>query len=382
MDALRVESLTVHADGASPIDGAFKGTASLAAPGVYEYSDGVTTWTEWTPPHVLADPQYVDGLKMLPVTLNHPAGSVVTADNVRSLMVGALGDSVRADPSGVLQSPIAVHDAAAAKAARTTHRQISLGYRAVIDWTAGVTPQGQRYDAKQTKRLANHVALVEQGRHGPRVRIHADAAGAAHSHDGIAFRLDGDGSAQPPLNAGDTDRSPKREVTMALVKLGNLQVDVADVAVASQVQAHVDALTAQVDAAKAEKTRADSASGELAAVRAALETAKADHAKEIDKIKADAKADARARIELEAKVTGICGEGHKCDGKTDDDLRKDALAKLGVEVPADATGDYLKGALAFAAAQRKADSPASVFGRDMNNRGDAGDAGTFDSNKL
>ena len=156
---------------------------------------------------------------------------------------------------------------------------------------------------------------------------------------------------------------------MATIKLGNLTVEVADAATASTIQTHVDSLNGQITAALTEKTRADSAAGELAAATAQIETLKTDHAAALEVVKADAMKAARGRVALENKVAGICGAEWKADGKTDRDCRLDALKVLKVEVAADASDEYIAGALDFAS-KAKADAPrlttADVIAAGMN----------------
>jgi hypothetical protein len=364
----RSEIVTIRAD-AGPINGQFRGTATLAKPGIYTYSDGVETWREWTPPETLTDAVYIDSLKMLPVTLNHPSPPVVTAANAKALAVGAIGDTITTADDGMLSAPIAVWDAAAATAAQTTHKQISLGYGAIVDMRPGTTPDGQKYDRKQVARMGNHVALVEEGRHGPRVRVRADGSADVSEQHQYAERVDSRDATSPPLD-NLTDRSDtKPERKMATIKLGNLTVEVADAATASTIQTHVDSLSGQITAALTEKTRADSAAGELAAATAQIETLKTDHAAALEVVKADAMKAARGRVALENKVAGICGAEWKADGKTDRDCRLDALKVLKVEVAADASDEYIAGALDFAS-KAKADAPrlttADVIAAGMN----------------
>lgn len=376
MQVLRSETVSIRAD-AGPIEGQFRGIATLAKPGVYEYSDGVNTWTEWTPAETLTDPVYMDSLKLLPVTLDHPSPPVVNADNARSLAVGGMGDTVTADADGMLSQPIAVWDATASRAARTTHKQISLGYRVRLDMTPGKTPEGVAYDRKQVGRMGNHVALVEEGRHGPRIRVRADGNADVSGEHQYAERVDGNGNQTPPLPKL-TDRSePIAGAKMATVKLGNATVEVADGATALAVQQYVDGLNAQVTASLTEKTRADSAAGELAAAKAQIDTLKTDHAAALEVVKADAAKTARARVALETKVSGICGADWKADGKTDRQCRVDALNALKVDVAADASDDYLTAALDFAS---KADAKprvttADVFGKGLNNNADSATTG-------
>jgi hypothetical protein len=53
-------------------------------------------------------------------------------------------------------------------------REISAGYRYIADMTPGTSPEGEKYDGRMTRIIANHIALVEAGRCGPDVMV-ADA---------------------------------------------------------------------------------------------------------------------------------------------------------------------------------------------------------------
>lgn len=348
LDLLRSETVAIRAD-AGPIDGQFRGTATLAKPGVYEYSDGVETWTEYTPASTLTDPAYMDSLRMLPVTMDHPSPPLVTSATVKALSVGGMGDTITADADGILSAPIAVWDGAAATAARTTHKQISLGYRVRVDMTPGVTPDGVAYDRVQTGRLGNHVALVEEGRHGPRIRVRSDASGNVVDQHQYAQRIDGANKpdARLPKLTNRSDTKPETP-HMAQITLGNLKLEVADAATATAIQAHVDGLAAKVADVTSITVRADEAAGKLAAKVAELETIKADHAAALAAVTADAGNAARARVALESQVAAICGADWKADGKSDRECRLDALKALKVEVAADASDDYLRAAIDFA----------------------------------
>ena len=174
MEVLRHDQLAIRLDGTDPETGILRGRAVLAKEGVYQYADGAgNRWAEYVPTSTLTDAGWLDSLRMAPVTLNHPA-QMVTADNARSLAVGAIGDSIL-KLGDRIASPITVWDRGAVAAATTTHGEISLGYMATVEDRAGEW-NGQKYDRVQVARRANHVALVDRGRHGPEVALHADAA--------------------------------------------------------------------------------------------------------------------------------------------------------------------------------------------------------------
>lgn len=106
----------------------------------------------------------------VPVTLNH-AATAVTADNWRILGVGEINGDVVRDGERV-RVPLIVRDAAAVKAAMTTHKQLSMGYTTNLVFPQdGKHPDGTLCDAYQTDIRINHIALVPAARGGPELRI-------------------------------------------------------------------------------------------------------------------------------------------------------------------------------------------------------------------
>jgi len=207
MSVLRYDNLAPRIDAVDPETGILRGRAVLAKEGVYRYSDQTgAVWWEYVPRSTLSDPAWIDSLKLAPVTLNHPT-EMVTSDNARYLAVGAIGDGV-VMLGDRLASPIAVYARDAVEAAQTTHKEISLGYYADVEMRKGQF-DGQAYDRVQVNRRANHVALVEHGRHGPDVRLVQDAAAtdtftppadvAAAAKRGLELRAE-----QTPSNRGGT----------------------------------------------------------------------------------------------------------------------------------------------------------------------------------
>ena len=302
MEVLRHDQLAIRLDGTDPETGILRGRAVLAKEGVYQYADGAgNRWAEYVPTSTLTDAGWLDSLRMAPVTLNHPQ-QMVTADNARSLAVGAIGDSIL-KLGDRIASPITVWDRGAVAAATTTHGEISLGYMATVEDRAGEW-NGQKYDRVQVARRANHVALVDRGRHGPEVALHADAA----RMDGAAIPADTTAK-EEPMSDEDKARLDAAEAAMTTEK------DRADAA-----EAKIAEATARADRAEAER-----------------DAAKA----EVEQIRADAMAQARARVALETAARSVLGATYNCDGKTDRDLRVDALGKLGVTAGTDKSDDYI-----------------------------------------
>jgi hypothetical protein len=108
-------------------------------------------------------------LQHAPVTLNHPK-ELVTSDNWASLAKGEVSTDILRD-GDYLAASLIIKDTDATTSAKTTHREISLGYTAHITMQDGVTDRGEKYDAIMTDFNYNHLALVPKGRAGDKARI-------------------------------------------------------------------------------------------------------------------------------------------------------------------------------------------------------------------
>ncbi|SFV11435.1 hypothetical protein SAMN02799631_05271 [Methylobacterium sp. 174MFSha1.1] len=104
-----------------------------------------------------------------PVTLDHPP-EAVTPRTWRGVARGHVGDEVVRDGAYV-RIPMLLADSAAIAAVQAGRREISVGYTCDLDWTPGTAPDGAPYDARQTRIVVDHVAIVAQGRAGPECRI-------------------------------------------------------------------------------------------------------------------------------------------------------------------------------------------------------------------
>lgn len=104
-----------------------------------------------------------------PVTDNHPP-ELVTAKNSKQFSVGHSGPEVLRD-GDFAKTILHVTDADAIAKIQSGKVELSNGYTADIDWTPGVTPDGEQYDAVQRNIKGNHIAIVERGRAGPACRV-------------------------------------------------------------------------------------------------------------------------------------------------------------------------------------------------------------------
>lgn len=233
-----------------------------------------------------------------PVTINHPS-EMVDASNWGALGKGEVNGDIIRDGQKV-RVPIIVRDAAAVKAATTTHKQVSMGYSASLVFpTDGKHPDGTMCDAYQTEIAINHLAFVPAARGGAELRI-IDERTTPPEKPKMKITI-GD--------AKDVDLSDGAAVALAV---GALNTSLADA------QTKVGTLTADLATAT---TSIQAKDGEIAALNAKLADA------EVTPAKLQALADARADVIGKAKAIA---PNIVTDGKTDAEIRKEAVtAKLG-----------------------------------------------------
>lgn len=289
------------------------------------------------PDQVFAD-STLTSITRVPVTLDHPA-EPVTADNWSRYAVGEVGDAYSKDAEWIIVNPM-VKDAAAIQAARTTHREISMGYEADI----AKAREGIDADFEMLDIRMNHLALVPAARAGSSARI-GDAWGAVPINDlqpGI-----------PPT----TVKGGHMSDTLKTVVLGDkaVQVAVTDVAAIEQFKADsAKALKDSQDAltkAQSEHVTAIAAKDEaIGTLRAELQTAKDAAVIDVDALVA-------ARTELVAKVNAL-DSSIDPKGLSDAELRKAAVAaKLGDEMVKGASEAEILGMFKALAKDAKPENP-------------------------
>ena len=104
-----------------------------------------------------------------PVTNNHPP-VLVNASNAKEYSVGHAGPTVTRDGC-FAKSDLFIIDAKSIADIESGKAELSNGYTADIDWTPGVSPDGEQYDAVQRNIKGNHIAIVERGRAGRDCRV-------------------------------------------------------------------------------------------------------------------------------------------------------------------------------------------------------------------
>lgn len=157
-------------------DGTLLCEAIVGKPGVLTYRDADGhEWRELVPASTLEDPDYLGALGQAVVTLGHPDEDV-TPDNVQALSVGNTDGTLDLLEGHYIKVRLALRERKALDAVAAGTVELSPGYDVWLDQRAGIDPVHGRYDAIQTKRRLNHIAIVDKGRSGPDVRLRADSA--------------------------------------------------------------------------------------------------------------------------------------------------------------------------------------------------------------
>lgn len=164
---------------AAPIrraDGTMIAEARMTRTGVFTYrkADG-TTRREYRSPDEVFRPDSLASFRGVPVTNKHPP-EMITAQNARKYTVGAVLDTPRRDGDYAVAT-IAVHDAATIAAMDAGKNQVSNGYDVDLIEEPGTSPDGERYDARQTNIVGNHFAIgLDNARAGSDAIVRMDDA--------------------------------------------------------------------------------------------------------------------------------------------------------------------------------------------------------------
>lgn len=240
-----------------------------------------------------------------PVTDDHP-DEAVTADNWKDYAVGQSDGNIARD-GDFIRIPLMLADGAVIRKVQDGKRELSAGYTCDLDWTEGVTADGQKYHASQKNIRANHVAVVSKGRAGAACRI-------------------GDGWGKSPNKVDD------KETTMGTrtIMVDGLSVETTDQgaqAIEKLTKDRNDLQKQLSDAQKDHATALATKDADIAKVQAQLDDAKTKipDAAAITKLIAD-------RVALESNVAKIAKD-LKPAGLSDADLKKAAVkAVLGDKI--------------------------------------------------
>ena len=266
----------------------------ISRTGIQVYERDGKEFKEYRPPDEVFHADTIASFVSVPLTNNHPSGGALNAHNTKAYQCGTV-EAPRQDGTRT-RARLLITDASTIELLKSGKTQLSCGYMCDLDETPGTTPEGDRYDAVQRNIVGNHVALVDEARGGPELRVRMDSAG-------VLF----DAAERVVVTSPVPSQTPKEsEVTVEELK---------------------KALEAQ---AKAE-ARADSADKALASLQAELSKAqaRADMAEaEAKAAPARAAAAAKARVDLEAKAKTVLPTV-KVDGKSDAEIKRQVIESRG-----------------------------------------------------
>lgn len=278
-----------------------------------------------------------------PVTNDHPP-EMVTSDNWKKFAVGQTSDEITGE--GIfIRVPLMVSDEATIKDIEAGKQELSAGYTCDLDFTAGVTPTGEAYDAVQKNIRINHVAVVRAGRAGSKVRI---------------------GDAATSWGAAPISTTDKETVTMTDA-LRTVVVDGLSVQTTDQGAQAIAKLQKDLESSAAKIVSSDAAHATaIAAKDEEIGTLKAENQKlkdaapkpaDLDKLVADRAALVTTIKAIDSKI--------EVSGVSDSDLRRAAVkAKLGDEMVKDASDAEITGMFKAIAKDVKTADPFATVVKD------------------
>lgn len=307
----RYDRALVRAKPVRTSEGYLKAEASATRVGVFDYvlPDG-SIMHELRHPDEVWSSDSIETLKMIPVTLDHPATVRVTAETAKRYQVGATGENIRPDGQWVVV-PIVITDQKAidsVEAGKTS--QVSLGYQTELVPENGVY-DGVPYTHRQTNIRYNHLALVDRARAGSGAVVHLDSFGGVQK-ECITHNDKGKKMAQYRIDGIDYEAAPEviNFITRATERADAAETKNADL------QSKIDSVTAERDTAKAELEKMQ----------------KIDHAQAI----ADG---VKARSELVSKAGKVLDAETKVDSMSDKDIKVAVIKKVHADADLEGKSD-------------------------------------------
>lgn len=360
--------------------------AFVSRPGIYRYintredeADGLgpigTVRLELRPDSEVFSEKSAATYRARSITVGHPrkGGKRVRVDaaNVREFEVGTVDGGARR-VGDKLAATLVIKDKAAIADAKAGKRQLSPGHFIDLIVEKGVDPKYGRYDCIQTGIDINHLALVEKARGGDSLQMRLDdgeelrtddrpgkltTAVTGHQHLVSATDWDGktcsSGTTSWALAEGDDIghehawvKNPDGTITIAesgghthalleveeyaTTPLAPLRSDEGDMSdektEIEKLRATNETLMKRISELEQQgKLRLDAA--ETEAVKAAVLRADTAEQKLAQVMGARSK-DIQARVQLQRVAEQFMGDHYRCDGKGDDDIKRDVVRRL------------------------------------------------------
>lgn len=219
--------------------------AELGAIDGFEPTDIIKIYTS---PAVLFADAVIQSFEGADITIRHPKGNQLTANNYRDYVIGT-AKNVRTE-DGYLVADLTIKDSWAVDSVLSKEaEQLSLGYSLDLEVKDGVTDAGQPYHAIVTTMIGDHIAIVEKGRCGDDCRI-ADQQTVNQSNpkkeqsmkvtvNGIEFDV---GDNAPLAQAINNQTAELNTLKQANVSIGDQAFNVANPAEAKAMQAVINTL--------------------------------------------------------------------------------------------------------------------------------------------
>lgn len=315
-------------------DGYVEAIARTARVGVQQYSGEQMGKPELAVVNVFRDETEVfskrslESFSKIPLTVDHPP-EAVNAKNWEKYAKGTTGDEVLRDGE-FLKIGLKVKSQSAIDALAGGKRELSVGYSTDIVWGDGVAPDGTPYQARQTNIVANHIAIVQAGRAGPKCRV---------------------GDSWPDLGGNTETLDRNKGPDMQKMTVDGITIEVSDTAAQVVSKAITDAANSVAAANKAR----DEANAALAAERAAHTKALDEKNGELAILKGQVltgdalDAAVAARSEMIATAKRIVGDSFVATGKDDAAIRREVVTHvIGADAAKALNDGEITGAYKFA----------------------------------
>jgi len=305
----------------------------IARVGVFPYlkADNSVEMEAKLPTELLSD-STVSSADSKPVTNDHPT-ELVNQQNASKYMKGFTADNAHVD-NDTLKVDMTITDADLISEINKGKQELSIGFETEIVPKKGEY-KGVAYDSVQRNIQINHVAVVEHGRAGHSVRLIGDSAEMVQQDnvdkkgkqmDTTKVRLDG---ADVTVATADADKIIKLDADNSdkTKKIADLEEEI------KEKQKELDELKGKSDA---DKKNADKAQAKADAAEKELADLKERYAGDaMDKA-------VGARIELINKVKPYVGDSYEFNGKSEKQLKLDAIKALDDSVDlTDKSDDYI-----------------------------------------
>lgn len=171
------DKLNITSDRTYTSEGFLKVPARISRVGIQDYlavemgldGDPTRIIKVYRPESEVFSPESLQSFSNKTITDNHPP-DLITSLNAKQFAVGFSGDVVDRDDIYV-KAYLTVTDENVIRNIKNGKVELSNGYTSDIEWTPGVAPSGEQYDAIQTNIRGNHIAIVEKGRAGSECKI-------------------------------------------------------------------------------------------------------------------------------------------------------------------------------------------------------------------